>query len=405
MSQQYQLPAHLLNRQSKTVGQTLQNNLGKNNPPHLSIEGGRFTLVDAVGNEQLVQTFDPQLGAYIDINIIDVNDHVSKVFWGEGNTYNPQATSYLPPLCYSDNGIGPSRNSAEPQAPTCTQCPHSVWGSATSKVSGKGIKACSDTQKLAFTTAGHNTVFLLRIPPNSLKNMGLYQGGFSGTPIDISDVITRVSFVPGVMGTLQFQAVGYIDEATAAQRESALSAKATDSLIGRGDAVHPGAATLTGPAGNGQAALPAPGQQVGAAAPYGQQQPVTQQPGQQYQSALQQAPIGQPAGSPPFVMPRQPAPAAAPVQQQAGPAFANPAGGVSGQTPGPQPATRRRGRPPAQQAQAAPPQATQAPFPTSQPPQQGQAVPAGPGAQFGIVPGVAPNAELAAALGGLFPQQ
>jgi len=371
---QYQLPAHLMNRQSKTVGQTLQNNLGKNNPPHLSIEGGRFTLVDANGNDQPVQTFDPQLGPYIDINIIDVNDHISKIFWGEGNQYNPNAQSYLPPLCFSDNGIGPSRNSSEPQSPTCAQCPHNVWGSATSRITGKGIKACSDLQKIAFTTVGHSTIFVLRIPPNSLKNMGLHQGTFNGTGIDISDVITRVSFVPGIQGTLQFQGIGYIDETVMAQRENALANKATDGLIGRFDVVHPAAASLGGPPQ--QAALPAPSQQ-----------PVQQQ---------------QPAGNaPPFV-----------VQTAAAPPPTAPFPAVPvGQSPATPP--KRRGRPP---AQAATPQEqpAQAPFPTSQPPQSpppqqqaGGPIPNGsaPGQAFGIMPGVAPNPEISAVLGNLFPGQ
>jgi len=385
---QYQLPAHLLNRQSKTVGQTLQNNLGKNNPPHLSIEGGRFTLVDAVGNEQPVQTFDPQLGPYIDINIIDVNDHISKIYWGDGNQYNPNAQSYLPPLCFSDNGVGPSRNASEPQSPTCAQCPNNVWGSATSRITGKGIKACSDLQKIAFTTPGHSTVFVLRIPPNSLKNMGLHQGTFNGTGIDISDVITRVSFVPGIQGTLQFQGIGYIDETTAAQREQALANKATDGLIGRFDVVHPGAAALGGPPAQ-QAVLPAPA--VAPAAWISEQS-----------SGVGAAVVQPVAGNaPPFVVAQN----AAPPQGQ--PSVQPVAGQASA-------STKRRGRPP---AQAATPQGqpVQAPFPTSQPPAsaptqqaaQGSPVPNGaaPGHAFGIMPGVAPNPEISAVLGNLFPGQ
>lgn len=377
MTQQHQLPVHLQNRQSKPVRQALQN-LNRSSPPYLSIEGGRFTLVDAVGNELPVQTFDPQLGPYIDINVIDANEHVSKVFWGSDNTYNPNAQSYLPPVCFSDNGVGPSRNVTEPQAPTCAQCPNGVWGSATSRITGKGIKACVDIKKVAFTTAGHNTVFLLRIPPNSLKNMGLYEGGFSGQPIDISDIITRVSFVPGIQGTLQFQAVDYIDAATAALRENVLSTNAADGLIGRHDVVHPQAAQLSGGA---PAALPPPQQAVQQPTP----NPIQQAPVQQFAQQPVQQQLSAGNASPPFVMPRQGfAPGAAP--QQTSPAAQQGPGAA------PVPGSRPRGRP--RNAQQAPVQQTvpqQAPFPTNGPVVQ-------PGNNFGIVSGVAPNAELAAAL-------
>lgn len=395
-----QLPAHLQNRQSRAIGQTIRNNLSKNNPPHLSIEGGRFTLVDAAGNESPVPTYDPQLGPYIDVNIIDANEHVSKVYWGANNQYNPNAQSFLPPLCYSDNGVGPSRGSAEPQAPTCLQCPHGVWGSATSRITGKGIKACQDLQKLAFTYAGFQMVFQLRVPPNSLKNLGAYQSSLGG--VDISDLVTRISFVPGIQGTLQFQAVNYIDEATAQVREQALSTNATDNLIGRHDAVHPGAAAQGfQPAivhGNTpERQLPAPAaqapQQVGF-----QQQPQAVQAAQQNQPGVLQ---GAQQASPPSVVSRQGfVPAAAP--QPAGSATTSAANAPSTATTS-SPA-RGRGRPrnnPAPAQQPAPQQTIQAPFPT------GQATPqqAGPGANFGIVQGVPPNPELSAALASVFPPQ
>jgi hypothetical protein len=314
---------------------------------------------------------------------------VSKVYWGPENQYNPNAQSYLPPLCYSDNGIGPSRGSGEPQAPTCLQCPNNVWGSATSRITGKGIKACSDIMKVAFTTAGHNTVFMLRVPPNSLKNLGVYQGSFSGQAIDISDVITRISFVPGIQGTLQFQAVNYIDEPTAQLREQALASKATDALIGRNDVVHPGAGMIA----NGQ-----PVGQIAPPAGHVLQFAVQPQPIQQHvmQTAVQ------PAQQTPFVVPARPqsaqpapfVPGSAPLAgAQSTPMAPQPA-----QQAVPNAAPRTRGRPRGQAQQPAPtPQA--APFPTAQP------APAAPGNNFGIQAGVAPNPELQAVLGSVFPQQ
>ncbi len=392
-----QLPAYLQNRQSKAVAQVLQANLGAGSPPYLSIEGNRFRLIDAVGNEQPVPTYDPQLGPYIDVNIVDVNNHISKIYFDPENPYDPKATERLPPLCWSDNGIGPSRNAVEPQSPTCAGCPNNVWGSATSKVTGKGIKACSDLQKIAFTTAGHKTVFLLRVPPNSLVEMRAYVGKFaSGEVGDITDVVTRISFKQGIQGTLQFQAVSYIDEATAALREQIAAAKGADAIVGRLDTPHPGFA-----------ALPAPTMHVegpGGAGPA----PVPQ--------TTFAGGSGGGNGAAPFPStPVQPA-ASLPMQQQAQPSPSpiNPAPVASEPAPAP---SRRRGRPPAAQpqqqapaqaapAQAAPAQAApvQAPFPTTNPaaPFPQSAPP--PSNTFGIQPGVPPNEEIAATLNQLFPR-
>ena len=43
------LPAHLQGRQSRNLAQKAIDNIGAGNPPHLSIAGGRFTLVDVAG--------------------------------------------------------------------------------------------------------------------------------------------------------------------------------------------------------------------------------------------------------------------------------------------------------------------------------------------------------------------
>lgn len=364
-----QLPAYLQNRQSKALARTLQENLGSGQPPYLSIEGGRFTLIDAVGNALPVATFDPQMGQYIDMNIIDVNNTISKIYFDPENPYDPKQADRAPPLCWSDNGVGPSRNAGSPQAPTCAACPNNTWGSATSKVSGKGIKACSDIQKIAFTTGTNKTVFLLRVPPNSLAEMRAYVGRFVGEAADISDVVTRVSFKQGIIGTLQFQAAAYIDEPTMALRESILASKASDAIVGRLDSVHPAVA------------LPAPGveqrhtvvvEQGGGAGPAN---------GAQGGGSASYAPYNPPVTA---------------FQTTVSPATA-PTDPASAQVPS-APPTRRRGRPPAVPAQqASTPQATpiQAPFPTGAPA-------AGPGNNFGIQPGVPPNQEIAATLDTLF---
>lgn len=235
-----QLPDYIQNRQSRGLAARVSQNLGTSAPPYLSIFGGKFTLVDAAGNEQLIPTYegDPNKvmrgqapGPFADVMIIDVNDHVSRIFYDVD--FDPSAQSYQPPACFSHNGIGPSKLSAKPQSPTCAACPNAVWGSATSNVSGKGIPACAQYQFISVLIAGHDTPFLLRIPPNSLKNYRAYAEQFRGQKFDMEHVVTRLSFVS--QGTLAFIPAAFAQAAQLDQSDKLFAAKATDAMVGRLD--------------------------------------------------------------------------------------------------------------------------------------------------------------------------
>lgn len=384
-----QLPAHLQRYQSRDIGQTLSQNLGTASPPYVSIQGGRFTLIDAAGNEAPVASFDPAIGVYLDACIIDVGDHISRVFYA--TKFDPSAQSFLPPDCWSDNGIGPSISASNPQSATCNGCPNAVWGSAMS-AQGKQIPACSMVQKVALLIPAYpQTIFLLRVPPNSHKHLRAYVELCRGNGTDLSNLMTRISFDQTTQGTLLFKAASWIDEAAAVLRQAAWDEKKTDGLVGRNDVPRPADValgsripytnTLAPPDSTGQAPL------------------LTTQPGSTMQSQQVQ-PVT------PFV------PAAAvqqahtgfdPSQNPSGTSTtqitAAPAGGATSASPSePAPAGRRRRRTAAEMAQAnaapgngqAPQQpaaAPQAPFPH---PGQTAAAPA-PGSEqqgsFGIAQG------------------
>jgi len=235
------LPAWLQNDIPDPIGNTLSNNLGTGSVPYLSIMGNRLTLIDNAGDQEPITTVDPKTGLpFIDVCIIDVGPHPSKIYFGQA--FDPNAAGYGPPKCWSDNGIAPSIHAGEPQARTCnpdptntTGCRHAVWGSATSKVTGKGIPACSKYQKLAFILPDDDMCFLLRVPPNSLENLRAYSKKFEGSGTNITQVVTRISFEQGVLGTLTFIGIGYADDKLTARKKELRAANATDSLVGRND--------------------------------------------------------------------------------------------------------------------------------------------------------------------------
>lgn len=297
------LPAHLQNRAPSRMTEALGANLGGGSPSYVSIAGGRLTLIDASGAEEPVTTVDPKTGiVYLDCVIVDAGDHASKIYYGR--PYDPNAQTYAPPDCWSDNGVAPSINASLPQARSCAPdptgtagCKWAVWGSATSRVSGRPVPACAKYQKLALLIPGDDVLFLLRVPPNSLDNLRVYNNRCRENGVSPDMVVTRVSFEKDILGTLTFEARTYIDQATEQRRQQALAQKVTDTLVGRGDQPRPdvgmvAAQTVALPQGQ---PLPLPLQQPGSGAPVaGALLPAAGAP----TAATQASPSDPPAGGP-----------------------------------------------------------------------------------------------------------
>ena len=223
-----QLPAYLANRQRRDLAQAASGGIQSGQGPHISIRDNRFTLVDAAGNERPIQML------YLDVCVIDANPAVSKIFFDPSKKYDPAGGDNGPPLCFSDNGIGASASAAQPQSTSCQLCQWNAWGSAHSQMTGKQTKACNDVKKLACVVPGlSDQVFMLRIPPATLKNLKKYTDTLGGHGVDLPDVLTRLEFES--QGVLKFTPVGYVDEATAIATDKVLAAKGTDLLLGKTD--------------------------------------------------------------------------------------------------------------------------------------------------------------------------
>ena len=242
MSNALQIPAHLMNRPSRGLAAAAIQGIGGNFPAHISIKDNRFTLVDAAGNKK------PHEKLFLDVVIVDVNPVISKIYYA--SKYDPKADSNEGPACYSDNGVAPSASAPKPQNSACLPCPHHVWGSRISTMTGSQTRACSDIKKTAVVVPelGDDIVFLFTIPPASLKNLASYVktlGGMSlgDRPAEPSDVVMRVSFES--QGVLKFEPVSFIDERTANLIDELDKSDKTAKLVGRDDA--PAAPALAKP--------------------------------------------------------------------------------------------------------------------------------------------------------------
>lgn len=291
-----QLPTHLQNRQSRNLAVAAVAGINSGSPAHISIAGNRFTLIDDAGNEKPIETL------FLDVCVIDANGAVSKIYFDPKTPFVPGGDNSNPPICWSDNGIGASAQASVPQNTSCQLCPQNAWGSAVSKATGAKIKACNDVKKVAVIVPGIEMVFLLRIPPASLKNWGKYCNTLAGHGVDLPDAVTRLEFES--QGILEFTPMGYVDAATAASTDKAIQAKATDNLVGRND-------------------RPWGGQGEAAKVAYAAQRPVEQ--------IAPSAPAAQPMAPPPQPFGQAPTPQVPPMQTQAPSAF----GGTSAPMAGP----------------------------------------------------------------------
>lgn len=201
----------------RQIGADIMGGMGAGQHPRISIRGQMFHLVDMAGQRYPapIQLFGqvPTLQCII----IGANPVMSKVYF-EGD-YDPDQGT--PPTCFSDNGQAPSRNASRKMARTCAECELSAWGSATSKMTGKAVKACVDKKKIAVLVIGDTTglIYELQVPPASLRNLTAHAGKIgsftvpdgSGRKAELSDFVTGIQFTPDRTGELQFIPLCWLD--------------------------------------------------------------------------------------------------------------------------------------------------------------------------------------------------
>lgn len=292
-------PQFLVNRQHRNVSMGAVQGIGGPSPARISIAANKFTKVDSAGNQRphtviMINQQGQQQefpASFLECVLVGVNPNVSKTYYD--TQYDPNADD-APPACWSDNGTGPSSMAPKPQARTCAECPHNIWGSAVSNMTGKPTKACNDAKKVALLVPNDPIIYQLRIPPATLKNLKQYAHTVGGNQInaggqqracDLSDVVTRISFES--QGVLKFEAVSFIDPVIGQQMD-ALTDDKLNQLLGITDVARNPALPLQGPA-PAQIAAPQPAQPQPVYAPQPAQpmQQFAPQPAQPYQNGGQ----------------------------------------------------------------------------------------------------------------------
>lgn len=211
----------------KNLGAILAGGLAPPQPNRISLDNDRFTLI--LENGQVHPQVPPSL--QIQAIIVGGNANVSRRYFSEDAVYdrdNPNA-----PICWSDNGVGPSEKVQSPISPTCAQCPNSKWDKIMPQTGSK-VPACQHRKKVALLVAGAGAdPFLLDIPPASLKPWGKYMYRLgSELHCSPSDVVTLIKFENK---QLVFEDVLWVPENMIAGVVALVESGETDRLVGADD--------------------------------------------------------------------------------------------------------------------------------------------------------------------------
>lgn len=384
--QQAALPAHLQALVGNNdINQQATAGIGGESVDHISIAGGRFTVVRG-------QTKTPLQVFELELIFVHINPGLNKAYYA--TAWNPDQDAQAPD-CSSDDGITPRMDSPNLQCNTCAGCPQNQFGSKINPQTGKQSKACSDKKFIAVVSPGQAAGEMLRfaVPTASLGDLGAALRGLPKIPYYA--VVFGVSFdQTATYPKLKFRPIRYVDESEMAvvmQRHESDEAKMFAGVSGSQPLRQPPQNQI-------------PVQQIPVQQPA--QQPAQQGFGQQPAQQPVQQPVQQPTQQ---GFGQQPTQGFGQVQQPQQP-LQQPAQGF-----GQQPAQQGFGQQPAQQPTQQPQQPTQPPVdvaavfsgqafgqPTQQPvqqpapqpdqqPAQQQTQPQAPTSPQGGIPSVLPS--------------
>ena len=222
------LPAYLKN--SVNASDDLAAHAGTGFPV-ISIKGKVFAIVRDGERSIIKNPKDPESPATnIDVVIVKANKGTSKVYYAEGYTEGSEGKK---PTCFSNDGVKPDAMVERPQAASCMTCPQNVWGSKVSD-SGKKIKACSDSVRLAVAAPNLvNDPMLVRVPPASIRTLGEYGQLLKKRGVEYQAVLTKISFdMEEPTPKLVFKPVGFLPEATYREVLEVANSDAVQAIVG-----------------------------------------------------------------------------------------------------------------------------------------------------------------------------
>ncbi len=199
----------------------------------ISIRGGRFRIRE--GSTETVLP-DNVLRAVI----VGASPNVTKSFYK--GAYNPKAeNAERKPDCYSNDGIRPANDAADPQGQLCATCPQNAWGSKITDA-GTKMKACADQKRLAVISADDHSaepeVYLFQVTPAALTQFRQYGELLSSKGFPPELCVTEISFDPKeAYPKAQFKFGGFIEQSQVEIVDKLVNSQIVRDVIGDKDQV------------------------------------------------------------------------------------------------------------------------------------------------------------------------
>lgn len=223
------MPAHLQGVLGSGVNNELSGGVSSGYPV-ISFKGKTWTVREGENSTIVMKPDDEdEIATSLEVVIAKANPNLSKVYYEGGYTEG----STDKPACYSNDGIKPAADAAEPQCGTCAACPHNAWGSRISENGSKG-KACSDSRRIAVVPSGElDRPMLLRVPAATLKDLAQYASMLTKRNAPYQAVVTKIGFDPTVAHPkLTFKAVRWLSADEAEQISETMKSDVVAQIIG-----------------------------------------------------------------------------------------------------------------------------------------------------------------------------
>lgn len=185
------LPSYL--RDGAAMDATTKALAGGGGGKRISIKGGVFRLV--VDGQQIAEKDERSMDVVVVAAAPAVNRTFYKGAYQEGVVASPD--------CYSQDGVNPAADSAEPQSKSCSNCPQNVAGSGQNN-----SRACRYSQRIAVVLDNdmEGDVFQVTLPAQSIFGkpeangkmpLQAYAKHLAGHNVPITAVVTEMRFDTG----------------------------------------------------------------------------------------------------------------------------------------------------------------------------------------------------------------
>jgi hypothetical protein len=189
---------------------TITVGISQGRDPHVATTGRVFSAVYG-GITKNISQFDERVGKlFFDCVIVAASPRDMQIMYKGKYAAGGEVS---PPICYSDNGIGPSEGAPQPQKPLCAQCDWRRFGTDVNDA-GKPVPRCTKKKRIVVVplALGYDTPLQFDLPPACHQNLA----GFKRQVLDSKqpglNIVVRVWMVENENGFLNFEPVGYVNQ-------------------------------------------------------------------------------------------------------------------------------------------------------------------------------------------------